>query len=355
MGASLDIVVTATVLEEELIIAPERRDLVRAGDEPANKFLFATELGRLIVGNNLEHNSVSRDNEQLVLEVIFVFIFPSVDIVRLNVDFIGPVRVLLFLTILIEISQVHNGSAAGVISDTREMLANGLAGALVIGLAKNGRPSVLKEVEGLLAIEGEHGYPVGRVNAVTKELDSVSRDGFGNVRERLNSIGDAHDDVLGTSENASVRRIRVSDVFHLSNGANGMGNLLSVNRHSITDNIVGEVHILSEKGLELWAREESLAGTISKRLLPNKFFLAKCAHCLILWGIKILGVLGEDAISVRVLATMQIGLIVTPVIESTLVRVRLEIGEALDTMRIEISCRRVAAAGLFDVTTLLLS
>lgn len=264
MGASLDIVVTATVLEEELIIAPERRDLVRAGDEPANKFFFATELGRLIVGNNLEHNSVSRDNEQLVLEVIFVFIFPSVDIVRLNVDFIGPVRVLLFLTILIEISQVHNGSAAGVISDTREVLANGLAGALVIGLAKNGRPSVLKEVEGLLAIEGEHGYPVGRVNAVTKELDSVSRDGFGNVRERLNSIGDAHDDVLGTSENASVRRIRVSDVLHLSNGANGMGNLLSINRHSITDNIVGEVHILGEKGLELWAREESLAGTISK-------------------------------------------------------------------------------------------
>ena len=148
-------------LEEELLVTPVGRDGVRPRHEPANQLVFTTALGGLIVSVHLEHNRVVGNDRQLVLEVVLILISPSVDIIRLNVDLEGPVRLFLFVAILIVLGHLIDGRGTDVISHRGEVLSKGLFGALIVWRRDNGRPSVLKVVERLLAIEREHGVPVG--------------------------------------------------------------------------------------------------------------------------------------------------------------------------------------------------
>ena len=68
---------------------------------------------------------------------------------------------LLLVSILVVLGNLHDGSGADVICHSGEVLANGLTRAHIVWLTKDGRPSVLKEVERLLAVEREHGENVG--------------------------------------------------------------------------------------------------------------------------------------------------------------------------------------------------
>ena len=54
------------------------------------------------------------------------------------------------------------------------MLTNGLTGALILHFSEDVRPTVLKEVERGLAVEGEHSEPVRRGHAVSEEFHAVA-------------------------------------------------------------------------------------------------------------------------------------------------------------------------------------
>ena len=103
-------------LEEELLVTPVGRDGVRPRHEPANQLFFTTALGGLIVSVHLKHNRVVGNDRQLVLEVVLVLISPSVDIIRLNLDLEGPVRLFLLVAILIVLGHLIDGRGTDVIS-----------------------------------------------------------------------------------------------------------------------------------------------------------------------------------------------------------------------------------------------
>lgn len=160
VGSHLDIVVHASMLEEELRVAPEGVDLVGARSDPANQVLFTALLRRSIEREDLEHDSVHRDNCKLVLEVVLILISPTVDIVGLDLKLEGPVRLLLLVAVLIKLGQLHDTGATNMICHTGQVFSNGLSSALVVELTQDGHPTVLEEVERFLAIEGEHSQDV---------------------------------------------------------------------------------------------------------------------------------------------------------------------------------------------------
>lgn len=124
----------------------------------------------------------------MVLKVVLVLISPSVDVIRFNVELVGPVRVLFLVSILIELGDFHDGGCADMIRDGGEVLSNGLTGALIVGLTKNGRPPVLEEVIRLLTVEREHGNPISGRHAISVEFHTVAWNGFGLVRYGLNRL-----------------------------------------------------------------------------------------------------------------------------------------------------------------------
>mgnify|MGYP001290264074 CR=1 FL=1 len=63
-------------------------------------------------------------------------------------------RILLLVAVLVKLGDVHHGSSTNVISDSSQMLANGLSSADVVGFSEDGRPAVFEEVEGLDKLEG---------------------------------------------------------------------------------------------------------------------------------------------------------------------------------------------------------
>ena len=106
--AHLDIVVHPAVLEEELLVAPVRANRIGAADQPSDQAVFAAELGRLVEGEHLEHGGVDRDDRHLVLKVVLVLVRPPEDVIWLDIQLIWPVRVFLFVTVLVEQRHVHD-------------------------------------------------------------------------------------------------------------------------------------------------------------------------------------------------------------------------------------------------------
>ena len=156
VGTELNVVVHTSVLEEELRIGPEGADVVGAGDNPADKVVFAILLRRGVKGEDLEHDRVPGNRLNLVLEIVLIFVGPSKDIVRLKLQLEGPVRVLFFVAILVELGHFHDGGATDVIGHRSQVLANGVLGTYVVHLTKDSDPSVLEEVERRLAVERKH-------------------------------------------------------------------------------------------------------------------------------------------------------------------------------------------------------
>lgn len=113
---------------------------------------------------------------------------------------------------------------------------------------------------------------------------------LGDFRVWLGNIRDAHDDVLGASEHASVRRVFGGDELHLGGEANGVSHLLSAFGHGVGTCVEADVHVGSEEGVELGANEEPLASAVLESLLPNKFFLADGRHQLVFNSVQVLSV-----------------------------------------------------------------
>lgn len=106
-----DVVLVAVMLEEKLLVTPEGWSSLGASDQPADVSLWALLLTKLrwaVVAEYLEHSCVLGNNLKLLMEVVLVFVSPSVDIIRLNVNLEWPVGVLLFVTELIELGELHN-------------------------------------------------------------------------------------------------------------------------------------------------------------------------------------------------------------------------------------------------------
>jgi len=108
VGTSLDVIIHAAMLEEKVLVTPEGADLVGSGHQPAHEDLLTTELGRLIETDQLVLDGVDGNDGHLVLEIIFVLVAPAVNIVSLNVDLVGPVRIRLLATLFVEEGEVHD-------------------------------------------------------------------------------------------------------------------------------------------------------------------------------------------------------------------------------------------------------
>ena len=109
------------------------------------------------------------------------------------------------------------------------------------------------------------------------------------------------------------------------------------------------VHVLVEKGVELRASVESLATTIGESLLPDELLLALSRHSLVLWGVEVLGLLGELAVAIVVIR-VQSGVMIAPVSEFTLVGINFSLEDRVVDLHGIFS-----AAGLADRTSALTS
>ena len=252
-----------------------------------DKTLLATKLGRLVVSENLEHHSVGGDLRELVQEIVLVFISPSVNIVRLNIDLERPVVILDLITVLIELGQLHQGHSASMVSNFIQVLANGVNSTFVAHLSKDVRPTVLEEVERGLSVEGEHGKPVSGSHAVSEELDSMTRCGVQDVRLSLSEFTDSHDTVLGALEHTSVGSVRLGNEFNQSGCADGMGTLYATSRHSVGDCVERQVHVLLEEALEFFSNEELLRSSVFDHISPDHLLLAVGALSLVLSSIEV--------------------------------------------------------------------
>ena len=186
--AMLDVVLVSVMLEEKLLVTPKGWRRLRARDQPADAFLGAVVLRRAVISENLEHGSVLRNNLELLMEVVLVLIGPAINIVRLNINLEGPVRVLLLVAKLVEFGQLHDRHGSGMVGDLVQVFTDRLSGAIVVHLSEDVRPSVLEEVEGRLSIESKHGKPVSRGHAVSKELHSVAWSSFRGLGCRLREL-----------------------------------------------------------------------------------------------------------------------------------------------------------------------
>ena len=203
------------------------------------------------------------------MEIVLVLISPTVDVIRFKVDLEWPVRFSFLVSILIELGNLHNGSAADVVRDDSKVLSNGLTGTLIVWLTKNGRPSILEEVERLLAIEGEHGENVSGGHAISVKLNAVAWSSFFLVRSDFNCLRNAQNAFSSTSEDTSVGRIFVGNELDLGVGSDWMSHLQPSNRHAVTADVVGEIHIVVEEANELVTYEEILALVITQDVLPD--------------------------------------------------------------------------------------
>jgi len=182
MRSLLDVILVSAMLEEKLLVTEERGSSLGAGHQPSDVALFATKLGRGVVGENLEHGGVWLNDSKLIVEVVLVGISPAVHIVGLDVDLEGPVMVLNLLTVLIELGQLHDGHGAGKVRHFSQMLTDSLSGTGVVHFSEDVGPSVAEEVERGLTVEGEHSEPVSGGHTVSEELHSVAWGGLGVLR-----------------------------------------------------------------------------------------------------------------------------------------------------------------------------
>ena len=153
----LDVVLVTAVLEEKLLVTPQRGHGLGARHDPADQVVFTTKLGRLVVGEDLEHGSVWLNQDELILEIVLVLVGPAVHIIRLEIDLEGPVSVLDFVTKLIELRELHQRGGTDMVGGFGNESSPGLSKALVVGLLQDVRVAVLEEVEGRLSVEGESG------------------------------------------------------------------------------------------------------------------------------------------------------------------------------------------------------
>ena len=165
MRAHLDIIVVTMMLEEKLLVTPQGRSRFRTSHQPANQLFRAAklfvQLRRAVVAKNSEHNSVFWHHLKLFMEVVLVLISPPIDIVGFCINHKWPMRMLLFVAKLIEFGQLHNRHGTDKVSNFIHVLANSLSGAIIVHLLQDIAPSIPKEIEGRLTVEGEHSEPIG--------------------------------------------------------------------------------------------------------------------------------------------------------------------------------------------------
>ena len=124
-------------LEEKLLVSPTRGLHVRAEHNPTDLAVFATKLGRLIVGEDLEKASAGLNDRELFVEIVLVSISPAVNIIRLEVNHEGPVRLLDFVAILGILRHLHKRHGANMVGAVGEALGVSGSGTLVLRLCKN--------------------------------------------------------------------------------------------------------------------------------------------------------------------------------------------------------------------------
>ena len=169
----------------------------------------------------------------------------------------------------------------------RQMLSNGLTGALILHFSEDVRPTVFKEVEGGLTVERKHGKPVSGGHAVSKEFHAVTWSSVGHNWLSLRELGDSHDSVLAASEDASVWGVWRCNELHQSSRANWVRSLDSSNGHGVRDGVERKVHVLLEEALELGSDVEWLGSAVLNDILPDNLLLAVGGKGLIFWGVKV--------------------------------------------------------------------
>ena len=303
-----EIVLVTVTLEEKLLVSPTRGDHIGAGHNPADLVVLTTELGRLIVCEDLEEASVCLDNGELVVEVVLVGIGPAVDIIRLKVDHEWPVGLLDSTAAVVILGHLHDGHGADMVGAVGEALGVGGSGALVLGLSKDVRVPVLEVVERWLAVEGEGSNQVGGGHAISQTLELGVGGGLRNLRGGRGELRDADETVLAALEDTSVWRVVGWDKLSLGDATSGHNSLDAAKWHGVRDGVVDLVHVRCEDSIEFLTDEESLWGLLVDDLFPDDLLLAVSAELLILRGIEMVVVIRVRALRCLRLIVLRLGI-----------------------------------------------
>jgi len=287
-GALFDVILVATVLEEKLLVTPQRSNVLRARHDPSDQSVFATELRRLVVGEHLEHRGVGFDLLELVIEVVLIGIGPAVNIIRLEVDHEWPVRLCDLFTMLIELGELHDGSGTNVVGGVGAELTIGHSEALVLGFSQDVGVSVLEEVEAGLAIVSESCDQVARGHTVTEELDAGTGASLGHFWGGLGELRNSQDGAFGALEDSGVGSVVSGDELSFGNTALGVNSLNGLVWSGIRDSVKVHVEVLVEEFLEVFSNEESFVLVRDLDFLPDVCLFASSRHGLVLRGIEVI-------------------------------------------------------------------
>ena len=168
------------------------------------------------------------------------------------------------------------------------MLAVRKTRTLVLEFAQDVCPAILEEVEGGLAIEGEHREPVAGCHAVAQALHSVAWSRLNYLGRRLMDVGDPHEAVSAArAEDARVRMVVLHNNFDLGDYSNLMRLLESVDGHGVCHVVKGRVLVSIHVGLMLGTYGEPLRCAVSNYLLPEDRQLAVGGLLLVLYLIEV--------------------------------------------------------------------
>ncbi len=286
-GALLNVVLVATVLEEKLLVTPLGGNVLRARHDPSDQSVFATELRRLVVGEHLEHRGVGFDLFELVIEVVLVSIGPAIDIIRLEIDHEWPVRLCDLITKLIELGELHDGSASNVVSSVGAEFTVSHSKALVLGLSQDVGVSVLEEVVAGLAVVSELGDQVTGGHTVTEELDTGAGASLGHFWGGLGEIRNSKNGVFGALEDTGVRGVVSGDELSFGNATLGVNSLDRLVWSGVRDSVKVHVEVFVKEFLEIFSNKESFELARLLDLVPDVLLFAGSRHGLVFRGIEV--------------------------------------------------------------------
>ena len=273
------------MLEEELLVSPERGGKFRVSHEPAHEDLIFVV--RRVVAPNLEEDGPLWNQGQLRSKVVLVGVSPAVDIVGFEIDEKGPVRVLLFLASFIVQRHLHNRVDTDVIGGFSDLPGNGSTVALVSWLVQQGRKSVLEVVERGLSIKGESSQNISGGHTITEALNFQTWSSLWILRGSLDELSNSQGSIFPALEAPSVGSVLGGNKLNLRGDTSWEELSLVLLWHGVGDSIIDYVNVGVEESVELVSDVEPFGGLVLLDFVPDGSELAGRAHLIVLIGVEL--------------------------------------------------------------------
>jgi len=263
--SSSQVVVESHVSEEKTHVSPEGSGGNRLSVQLSNELLLSAHANWLVKSVDIEEMEVVLDELHLLVELSLEGIWPGSGDGWLESQHEWPDWAGLLVTMLINLSPLHDGGVSEMSGSLSEFRGNGHSSASVLWLSEVSSPRVSKEVERWLSSEGEHSKTIGGSVSVSKEFDSESWGSSNNIWDSSVDFRNSHDTVLSSLEDSSVWMVSNRLVVNSSDSSSGMNNLESSLWHIITDPVEGIVGVLEEH----WELSNSIEPVLDTVILKN--------------------------------------------------------------------------------------